>query len=102
MVLYYVGPTYADVVQWRASMWTAFDEVVELGLAMWQLGLTSLLMWAGIAVPYGMGLVMWTCVVVPCGIGRVRWPCLGLPRGTPVGPTCQMFAPWWGPLVDVD
>jgi hypothetical protein len=66
---YYVEPTCADVVQWGTALWTAFDEVAELRLAMWQLGLTSLLMWACIAVPCDMKLVMWTCVAVPCDIG---------------------------------
>jgi hypothetical protein len=41
-------------------------------------------------------------VAVPCGIGWVRWTTGWLPRGTVVGPTCQVFAPGWGPLADVD
>jgi hypothetical protein len=68
MVLHCVGPTCADVVQWRVVMWTTLDEAAELGLAMWQLGLTFLLIWAGIAAPCSIGLVMWTCAVVSCGI----------------------------------
>jgi hypothetical protein len=34
--------------------------------------------------------------------GLVRWTNSRLPCGTIVGLTCQVFAPGWGPLTDVD
>jgi hypothetical protein len=45
----------------------------------------------------------WCGLLWLCHVARVvRWINGRLPRGTMVGPTCQVLAPEWGSLVDVD
>jgi hypothetical protein len=84
--LCYVGPTYADVVQWDVDMCTALDEVVSCYAALCLCGLLEplALCWCGTihGVPRGTwwGLLLLGYAMV--GPTQLRWTNRKVSRGT--------------------